>query len=272
VARTHDGQHKGISLAKGPVGLLGLAMIAYGVLSLLFGESGTSSFTTDPVSGNVEGGNFLTLEGNGWTNLLWIGAGALLAFGAPFHWGAKSMAIIVGLVLGAASVISMADGSDVFGIFASNGPTQLAWGAAAAALLLLALLPRVGKKKHHDHVDRDREHVARERVVERPVRQRDAVAHRDHDRDDFERGREYERERLMSETGTAGTTGVHHHDAELDRTHAREDLDHTRVVEGTTGHPDRDARFDRERDREVVAPADGDGPEDHGRNSGFRRL
>jgi hypothetical protein len=65
------------------------------------------------------------------------------------------MAVVVGLVLGAASVISLvtqwADGAfGVFGIFAANGPTTLAWGAVAAALLLSARLPRVGRRRQDD--------------------------------------------------------------------------------------------------------------------------
>jgi hypothetical protein len=137
----------GVSLAKGPVALIGLALLAYGILNFLFGGNG---FGASPVDGTVNGDTFLGIEANGWTNVLFAGAGLLLLFGSPLHWGAKSMAMIVGLVLGAASVISMVDGSDVFGIFATNGPTQLALGAAATALLLLSLLPKVGKKKHHD--------------------------------------------------------------------------------------------------------------------------
>ena len=67
------------------------------------------------------------------------------------HWGAKSLSLIVGLVLGAASVIALVDGDDVFGIFAANGLTKLVWGIAAAVLLVLALLPRVGGGKKQDH-------------------------------------------------------------------------------------------------------------------------
>ena len=53
----------------------------------------------------------------------------------------------MGLALGAAAVIAMIDGDDVFGIFAANGLTELVWGIAAAILLVLALLPRVGGDK-----------------------------------------------------------------------------------------------------------------------------
>lgn len=233
------GHRDGVSLAKGPVAILGLAMIAWGVISFLMGGNG---FTADPMSGTATGDTFLGLEGNGWTNLLWVAAGLLLVFGAPMHWGAKSMAIIVGLVLGAASVISMADGDDVFGIFAANGLTQLAWGAAAVALLVLSLLPRVGRKrKAHDDVDH------------RDDRHREVAAggrHREHradpvEREAYERGRR-DAEREQTGRGTGEPLGY---------------SDTERVNE-------RDTRFDRGaggRDREVVAPADGDGVEDRER-------
>jgi hypothetical protein len=137
--RDKDG--KGVSLAKGPAGLVGMALLAFGILALIFGDN---SFTADPVSGTATGQTWLGPEVNGWSSLLFIAAGALLLFGAPLHWGAKSMSLLVGLALGAASVIALVDGDDVFGIFAANGWTKLAWGAAATLLLVLALLPRVG--------------------------------------------------------------------------------------------------------------------------------
>ena len=173
-----DGKSKGVSLAKGPAALIGMGMLAWGILSLLFGGSGGRSFTASPIDGTVNGGTFLGVEGNGWTNLLWIGAGALLLFGAPLHWGAKTLALVTGLVLGAASVISLIDGNDVFGIFAGNGITKLLWGAVATALLVIALLPRVGKKDNDRDRDRDRgTRVERERVVEREpaMRERDVA-------------------------------------------------------------------------------------------------
>jgi hypothetical protein len=162
----------GVSLAKGPVALVGIALLAYGITGLLFGGHG---FTAHAVSGTVNGKTWLGLEGNGWTNLLFAGAGAVLLLGAPLHWGAKSLALVVGLVLGAASVIALVDGEDVFGIFAANGPTKLAWGVASAVLLVLALLPRVGGSRPRD--DRGKRLPDNRRVVRRthpiePARER----------------------------------------------------------------------------------------------------
>jgi hypothetical protein len=153
---------KGVSLAKGPVALIGMALLAYGITGLLFGGRG---FAVDVPSGTINGETWLGLEVNGWSNLLFIAAGALLLFGSPVHWGAKTMSMLVGLALGAASVIALVDGEDVLGIFAANGLTKLVWGAAAALLLILALLPRVGGGK-----DRDREREEREREHERERR------------------------------------------------------------------------------------------------------
>ncbi len=154
----------GVSLAKGPVALIGLALLAYGVTAFILGGH---SFALDPLSGTVQGKTWLGLEVNAWSSLLFIAAGALLFFSAPAHWGAKSMSLIVGLVLGAASVIALYDKQDVFGIFAANGLTKLVWGAAATLLILLSLLPRVGRKKAPEPAQDRREREPAPRAVER---------------------------------------------------------------------------------------------------------
>lgn len=161
-----DKKSKGVSLAKGPVALIGLALLAFGILALIFGDRG---FTVDIPSGDVDGEQFLGVEVNGWSSLLFIGAGALLVFGAPTHWGAKGLSLIVGLALGAASVIAIVDKRDVFGIFAANGLTKLIWGVAAAVLTVLALLPRIGgrSKKKDDGASADQPRPTR-RVEREP--------------------------------------------------------------------------------------------------------
>jgi hypothetical protein len=134
----------GVSLAKGPVALIGLALLVYGVTAFIFGGH---SFALHPLSGTVNGKTWLGLEVNAWSSLLFIAAGVLLLVSAPAHWAARSMSLIVGLALGAASVIALYDKQDVFGIFAANELTKLVWGAAGMLLILLALLPRVGRKQ-----------------------------------------------------------------------------------------------------------------------------
>jgi hypothetical protein len=143
MARENTTGRKGVSLAKGPVAILGLAGIVYGVLGLILKGHG---FALHIPHGTVHGRSWIGLEVNGWSDLLFIAAGLLLLFAAPLHWGAKSMSLLVGLVLGGAAVIAVIRGDGVFGIFAANHLTELVWGAAAVVLLFLALLPRVGAK------------------------------------------------------------------------------------------------------------------------------
>jgi hypothetical protein len=167
-----DKKRGGVSLAKGPVGLVGLLLLVYGISAFIFGGH---SFSAHPLAGTVNGKSWLGLEVNAWSSLLFIAAGGLLLLGSPMHWAAKSLALIVGLVLLAACLIATYDKHDVFGIFAANGLTKAVWGIAGLVLIVLSLLPRVGGKKRddrdapratyrdsgharrsHDEVDRDR--------------------------------------------------------------------------------------------------------------------
>ena len=91
-------RRKGVSLAKGPVGIIGAILLAGGVLGLLFG-----------------------------------GTGLVLLLSAPMHWSAKTMAMLGGVVMAIACALAIVDG-DVLGIFAANSWTMLAFGAAAVAL------------------------------------------------------------------------------------------------------------------------------------------
>src|SRR6478752_1688465 len=98
-------KNRGRSLAKGPIGLIGLAMVAYGITALIFGDHG---FTQHAPTGAVHGSTWLGLEVNGWTGLLFVAAGLLLLLGAPMHWGAKSMSLVVGVALTGLSLIALA--------------------------------------------------------------------------------------------------------------------------------------------------------------------
>jgi hypothetical protein len=128
---------KGVSLAKGPVAMIGIVLLAGGILGLLMGST---DFTTAAPDGDVSGGTFLGIEGNGWT---WVGLGAaglILLLSATRHWGAKTVALLVGLALGAGCVAAVVDGSDVLGVFATNTATVAVLAGAAGALLTIALL------------------------------------------------------------------------------------------------------------------------------------
>jgi hypothetical protein len=136
---------KGVSLAKAPVGIIGIVLVVGGLLGLVFGST---SFTANPPDGTVTGDTWLGIEGNGWTWVLFAGSGALLLVSAPLHWGAKTMALLVGIAMGAAALLVLADasGEDAFGIFAANDATTTVFVVAAVALVLLALMPRVGRR------------------------------------------------------------------------------------------------------------------------------
>jgi hypothetical protein len=136
-------RRQGVSLAKGPVGIIGAVLLAGGVLGLLFGST---DFTTSAPDGDVTGSTWIGIEGNGWTWLLFGGTGLVLLLSATMHWSAKTMALLGGVVMAIACALAIVDG-DVLGVFAANTWTMVAFGAAAVALLLVAMLPRVGRRK-----------------------------------------------------------------------------------------------------------------------------
>jgi hypothetical protein len=131
-----------VSLASAGVALVGLLLLAYGITGLVFTSS---DFATDAVDGTVNGDIWLGIEGNGWTNLLFLAAGAILIVASRARRTAKPIAALVALALGAAGVIAVFDGDDVLGVFAANGWTMLAWGAAAVVLLALASPTRAAR-------------------------------------------------------------------------------------------------------------------------------
>jgi hypothetical protein len=168
----------GRSLAKGPVAIVGVLGIAFGVAGLIFGGH---SFTSGSIPhGAVTGKLWLGVMANGWTNLLFIAAGLLLLLGSSMHWGAKTSAFVVAGVLGGAAVIAVIRGDGVFGIFAANHRTEIVWGGAAVLLVLLSMLPRVGGRSRvaREPVVRD-DRARDEPVRDEPVVQDDLVSRRE---------------------------------------------------------------------------------------------
>ena len=135
---------RGVSLAKGPVAIIGALSLALGILGYIFANQ---SFTMHPPSGSVFGSNFIGIDGNGWTWLLFAVGGLLLLFGSPLHWGAKSMAFVVGVAYGVAALIGLSDGHDILGIFAVNAVTMIILGATGIGLILLSMMPRLGRRR-----------------------------------------------------------------------------------------------------------------------------
>src|SRR3954452_20119096 len=134
----------GLSLARARVPLVGLGSLALGVLGFIFASR---SFDFNAPSGTVTGTTFIGIEGNGWTWVVFAAAGLLLLLGSPIHWGAKSMAFIVGVAFVVGALIALSDGDDILGIVAMNNWTKLVMGAGGVALILLSMMPRVGRRR-----------------------------------------------------------------------------------------------------------------------------
>lgn len=171
-ATTETTTEKGMSFAKGPALVLGTILLAAGLYSLYkqhtFPPLSNFPNGTAPVDGKVFG----IFGANGWTGMLTAIAGGLLLFGAAEHLLAKTMSLIAGVGLGAAAVIALISG-DVLGLAAANHMTELAWGIAAAILLVNTLAPRrrrrVAMVADDDGVDRRGTRVVpdRQRTTER---------------------------------------------------------------------------------------------------------
>lgn len=170
--RRHDHDHdsgtvveKGASLAKGPALVIGTILLAFGLAGMV--ENSTFPSGTFP-DGDAQGSTFLGFEVNGYTNLLLAACGGLLLFGAVQHLLAKTMSVLTGVALAAATIIALIDGDDILGLAATNAATKLGMAIAAGALLLTALLPRL---THRRHVGRD----AAAGRVEEPRRDREVI-------------------------------------------------------------------------------------------------
>ena len=129
-----------VSLSRGPALIVGTILLAAG-LYFMYRQHTYPRWSNFPNGGAPVDRHVLGIFGiNGFTGLLTAIAGGLLLFGAAQHHLAKTMSLIVGVALGAAAIISLISGN-VLGLAAANGWTELAWGIAAAILLVNALIP-----------------------------------------------------------------------------------------------------------------------------------
>jgi hypothetical protein len=209
---------KGVSLAKGPVGLIGLVLLVYGITALIFGGHG---FAHDVPSGAVHGQTWLGLLVNGWSGLLFIAAGLLLLLSAPLHFTARGVSLIVGIALGAIAVIAVVNGHGALGLFAANHLTEIVWGAVAVLLVCLSLLPRVGARTKERYVrpeqrydERDQQTAARRADHEPGTLKRDPQAVR-------RQGHPAQREPVTNPN--ASTTTAPRHGSSTTSTHIEED-------------------------------------------------
>jgi hypothetical protein len=107
-----------------------------------------SSFPNGRVSSN--GKVFFGIFGaNRRRGMLTAVAGGLLLFGAAQQLLAKTMSLIVGIALGAAAIIALIS-SNVLGLAAANGWTEILWDVSAAILLFNTAIPRREKTIEED--------------------------------------------------------------------------------------------------------------------------
>lgn len=129
-----------VSLSRGPALIVGTILLAAG-LYFMYRQHTYPRWGNFPNGGAPVDRHALGIFGiNGFTGLLTAICGGLLLFGAAQHHLAKILSLIVGIVLGAAAIIGLVSGN-VLGLAASNGWTELAWGIAAAILLINAMIP-----------------------------------------------------------------------------------------------------------------------------------
>ena len=162
MAGTNPTRRSPVSAAAAAIGVL---LLAYGITGLIFGGS---DFGTD-TGGTVDGETWLGLEGNGWTNLLFAAAGGLLILASPTRAGAATTMVVTALAFGAGAIIAVFDGDDVFGVFAANGWTMLAWGVTAIVLLAAALLPAMRPRADTTVAGPPRDQAARDEARERDL-------------------------------------------------------------------------------------------------------
>ena len=205
--RTEPRTEKGISLSRGPALVIGTILLAAGLYMIykqhFFPKLSNFPNGTAKVDGKVLFGLF---GANGWTGMLTAICGGLLLFGAAQHLLAKTMSLIVGVVLGAAAIIGLANSGNVLGLPAANHLTELAWGIAAVILLFNALIPRrtrTVEPVYESGAGRRGVGTGRGHAGEAAVAGAGAGALAEHEHD-----RHREREAVGDEPGTAGGRGA----------------------------------------------------------------
>jgi hypothetical protein len=129
-----------ISLSRGPALIVGTILLAAG-LYFMYRQHTYPRLGNFPNGGAPVDRHVWGIFGiNGFTGLFTAVCGGLLLFGAAQHYLAKTLSLIVGVALGAAAIIGALSGN-VLGLAASNGSTEVAWGIAAAILLINAVIP-----------------------------------------------------------------------------------------------------------------------------------
>jgi hypothetical protein len=110
----HRKDKAGRTLAQTTCLVVGLTLVAVGVLGFFFGGS---SFN---VGNNPPGEEFIIFEVNGWHNIVHIATGALLLFAAPKGPLAATVLTVFGLTYAVVTVWGFVDGNDVLNLVPVN--------------------------------------------------------------------------------------------------------------------------------------------------------
>jgi hypothetical protein len=140
-------ERAGRTLAQSTCLVLGLTLVAVGVLGFLFGGT---NFDT---GSNVQGRDFIVFEVNGWHNLVHIATGALLLLGAPKPATAVISLLIFGGGYALVTVWGLIDGNDVFNLVPINAADNVLHIALTALALFVAFsaggLAAAGRRDRH---------------------------------------------------------------------------------------------------------------------------
>ena len=134
-ARARD---EGRSLAQWFCLIVGITLVVVGILGFFAEPKFDTATGGDP--GPLDGEKLILFEVNGWHNVVHIASGLfLLAFSAR-HAAARTAALAFGVIYGIVTVIGLADGVDVLGLFPVNPADNvlhilLAVAAIAAGIL-----------------------------------------------------------------------------------------------------------------------------------------
>jgi hypothetical protein len=131
------------------------AQVVAGVLGTVLVVAGAIGFAVDTnfdTGAGINGDRLVGLEVNGWHNLVHIASGLLLLIGLGSNRRAWRVCRLFGLTYLLVSIIGLADGDDVFGLF----PINPADNVLHLVLAVVAIWATVLSKDRRDVVGRDR--------------------------------------------------------------------------------------------------------------------
>jgi hypothetical protein len=132
--------------------LLGVGLLAGGVLGLVFGGTGFDA------GSDVQGDDFIIFEVNGWHNVVHIATGAFLVVMSTRAAAAATAALIFGVVYAGIAVWGFVEGDEVINLVATDtADNWLHVGLATTGLLvgLLAGALDISARREHRRLERE---------------------------------------------------------------------------------------------------------------------